>query len=569
MINSTDPTYGHETNVAIAMMPSWTIEERYRFFLFSAYYQGIGCVTIGLVSVALWEHVLLLPAEIQTWKLLLVGKFQCARVAVLVGRYSLLALIGCISSITLGRPASCKGAMGSVIALYLVSWTSCATIYLTRLSIIWSNNSNVIVACTVLMLFCLVVWIVIALTAYEMDELPPQWQFPYGLKCYIHLRTRIAASGWLLSCLFDFVVLVLTWYRLQRIKDKGGLAVRAHRCLWQSSVSHFGFSLVVHLACFISQLSITNPILAHIPNTIGFGCRTIIASRLTLSSRGWVIDYDEGESIEWQCAADVGAALEKPRSMLRQRIARPEAMPNITFEHSIEEQYEYRLPVAEHSLTPEEDEPGRLTSERFSTNSNRTLGGRLSVHSTRAPSMVVRGAEHEQRMACLDEYALPRRSSATGRRSQHVETKDSPDSTGDESALDLPKRATHHADIPEMEEVASRHAVIRGRSASWTVDPSRIEDVRDHAAHHRSSTTQMRPTQAYDDGDEGEYIDDGDERPVLTRRKSGKSTKHRPQSAVVSEVLRFSSAPDLAYRSSLSGRLEGYESGGYEKHGDY
>lgn len=41
---------------AVALMETWTKEERYRFFDSSSHYQGLVCVSVFVASICAWEH---------------------------------------------------------------------------------------------------------------------------------------------------------------------------------------------------------------------------------------------------------------------------------------------------------------------------------------------------------------------------------------------------------------------------------------------------------------------------------------------------------------------------------
>lgn len=78
-----------------------------------------------------------------------------------------------------------------------------------------------------------------------------------------------------------------TLIRLRQLKAKmKGRGARIHLWLWQSSMTYFTMSSAIHFGCWISQQLISDLALVHIPSVIAFGCRTIIASRLVLSSKG-------------------------------------------------------------------------------------------------------------------------------------------------------------------------------------------------------------------------------------------------------------------------------------------
>lgn len=69
-------------------------------------------VTVSAIAIVAWEHLLLMPAEIRTWKLLFAGKVLPARVAVLITRYSVIGAMLATGIFFFGRPENCQGEHG-------------------------------------------------------------------------------------------------------------------------------------------------------------------------------------------------------------------------------------------------------------------------------------------------------------------------------------------------------------------------------------------------------------------------------------------------------------------------
>ncbi|PWN26300.1 hypothetical protein BDZ90DRAFT_261616 [Jaminaea rosea] len=335
------PAAVHGSGVAVS-----TDEEYQAFFNLLHKVSVVQSCVITATTICGWEHLALLPAEIRAWRLLLAGNFRPPRIAVLLARYAVIGAIVSSGMFFWGDPRDCGAVLDSIWSLYIILWACCASIFLYRLKIMYCDSRRVMFPLVGLWCISIGVWAYIVHHGFHGVRVPDETQVPWGPKCKPNVNRNLAPIGWMISFVFDLVVLVATVARLRRIDQDRlwGHAARTHRWLWTSSLIYFSVATAVNLSCFLAELLVDDSVLSQIPTSIAFVMHVVVASRLVLASKGWIGDYEADDHVyDWE--------LEEPHhsrsSKASTRRSHPSEAP-ITFDLHIEERVSDFRPQSTH-----------------------------------------------------------------------------------------------------------------------------------------------------------------------------------------------------------------------------
>lgn len=244
-------------------------------------------VAVSAVAISVWEHMLLMPAELRTWRLLLQGKWMPARAAVLLARYAVIAAIGVTMFFFFGRPSHCHAVFLSIYALYVLLWASCAAIFLMRLSIIYDSDRRVLVPFIGMLVACVAIWCVVMAIGYRSESIATEFQVPHGGKCRPGKIPDWCAISWAAATVYDAAVLIATWVALRKYKKSSSRkSLRTRRWIWSSNLLFFSTSILFNVACLVTELAVRDEILKHLAAPVSFVMHVVVASRLVLDAKG-------------------------------------------------------------------------------------------------------------------------------------------------------------------------------------------------------------------------------------------------------------------------------------------
>lgn len=244
-------------------------------------------VTAAAIGVAGWEHLLMMPAELRTWRLLWNGNWNPARAVVLLARYTVIVASVFTLLFFYGQPRSCQAIFMTIYGLYILLWASCASIFLMRLSIIYEKDRRVMTGFTVLLIACVAVWTVVIVEGYESYEVPEPIRIPRSGKCTPGHIPRWCSVSWAASTVYDGSIFAATLIALQKYKRSASRkSLRTQRWIWNSNLVFFSVAIVFNILSLVTEVVVEDDVLKHLPAPVSFVMHVVVASRLVLASKG-------------------------------------------------------------------------------------------------------------------------------------------------------------------------------------------------------------------------------------------------------------------------------------------
>ncbi|CAO1632067.1 unnamed protein product [Sympodiomycopsis kandeliae] len=333
---------------AVDAIVDMTRDERLAFFDVLYKVQVLILVTVCAIGIAGWEHFILLPAELRTWKLLLAGRWMPVRALVLLARYSVVAGIVVTTLFFFDPDANCYALLMGIYALYVLLWASSACIFMLRLSIIYDGDRRIVTFFTCFLLTCVTTWLVVLAKGYQSIEVPTVYRAPHTGKCAPGPIPAWCSISWAISTAYDASVLLATWIALRRYeKSPSRKSIRTRRWIWNSNFIFFSTSIFFNVACMLAELLFKDNSLKHLPAPVSYVMHVVVASRLVLASKGWASGALAEEEWELEEAQQepVGRIRGLPLRKRGEGSGRRSPLSHthtIPFDVTIEERIEYR-----------------------------------------------------------------------------------------------------------------------------------------------------------------------------------------------------------------------------------